>query len=222
VRGPEGEIPLFTRYECKFWKLAEQLLFSFARGMSLRSLQVWLEGLGLGTGCASTLGKVMEEKVQELRVRQRKPLHSRAYRALVLDGTWFKERKQKKKEVLLVALGVRLDGSFEVLDWSVAPSESSSSWEKLLNRIYQRGLQEVELVVADEAWGIWEALDTVYPEAKREVRLWILGEIWRECFRGKVTQKEEASERVTGRFLKRRVSRKHQGSWNFSATGGSE
>jgi hypothetical protein len=29
--------------------------------------------------------------------------------------------------------------------------------------------KEVELVVADEVWGMWEALDTVYPEAKRDI-----------------------------------------------------
>ncbi|BER91623.1 hypothetical protein M15_03670 [Atrimonas thermophila] len=110
-----SEVVRRGKYERKFWKLAEQLLFSFAQGMSLRSLQVWLGSLDFGIGCASTLGKVMEKKVQELRVRQRKPLHSKEYRALVLDGVWFKKRKEKKKEVLLVALGVRLDGSSSVL-----------------------------------------------------------------------------------------------------------
>ncbi|BER91624.1 hypothetical protein M15_03680 [Atrimonas thermophila] len=28
--------------------------------------------------------------------------------------------------------------------------------------------------MADEAWGIWEALDTVYPEAKKQVCFWHL------------------------------------------------
>lgn len=54
-----------------------------------------------------------------------------------------------------------------------------------MNRISQRGLQEVELVVADEAWGIWEALDTVYPEAKREVCLWHLGRNLERMLQGK-------------------------------------
>lgn len=47
----------------------------------------------------------MEKKVRNS--RQDRENHSREYRALVLDGIWFKERK-RKKEMELVALGVSL------------------------------------------------------------------------------------------------------------------
>ena len=30
---------------------------------------------------------------------------------------WFKRRRGRRKLVLLVAIGVRVDGGFEVLDW---------------------------------------------------------------------------------------------------------
>ncbi|WP_412710053.1 hypothetical protein [Atrimonas thermophila] len=73
--------------------------------MSFRSLQVWWESLDFGIVCASTLEKVMEKKVRNS--RQDRENHSREYRALVLDGIWFKERK-RKKEMELVALGVSL------------------------------------------------------------------------------------------------------------------
>ncbi|BER91721.1 hypothetical protein M15_04650 [Atrimonas thermophila] len=61
--------------------------------------------MDFGIVCASTLEKVMEKKVRNS--RQDRENHSREYRALVLDGIWFKERK-RKKEMELVALGVSL------------------------------------------------------------------------------------------------------------------
>ena len=76
--------------------------------------------------------------------------------------------------VLLVAIGVRVDGGFEVLDWEGSASESASSYERLLTRLYLRGLEEVELISSDEAQGIWEAVDMVYPLSKKQICLWHL------------------------------------------------
>jgi len=174
VRGPEGEVGFLEGYERKLWVIAEQLLFGFAQGMSLRSLCAWLRGFALPVACPSTLGEVIQEKVLELRKRREGPLDSGGYVALVLDGVWFKRRKGRKRMVLLVAIGVRVDGGFEVLDWEGSASESASSYERLLTRLYLRGLEEVELISSDEAQGIWEAVDMVYPLSKKQICLWHL------------------------------------------------
>ena len=123
------------------------------------ALCAWLKGFALPAACPSTLGKVIQEKVSELRKRREGPLDSGRYVALVLDGVWFKRRKGRKRMVLLVAIGVRVDGGFEVLDWEGSASESASSYEGLLTRLYLRGLEEVELISSDEAQGIWEAVE---------------------------------------------------------------
>jgi len=116
VRGPEGEVGFLSGYERKLWVISEQPLFGFGQGMSLRSLCAWLKGFALPAACPSTLGKVIQEKVSELRKRREGPLDSGRYVALVLDGVWFKRRRGRKRMVLLVAIGVRVDGGFEVLD----------------------------------------------------------------------------------------------------------
>jgi len=174
VRGPEGEVGFLEGYERKLWVIAEQLLFGFAQGMSLRSLCAWLKGFALPAACPSALGEVIQEKVLELRKRREGPLDSGGYVALVLDGVWFKRRKGRKRMVLLVAIGVRVDGGFEVLDWEGSASEGASSYERLLTRLYLRGLEEVELISSDEAQGIWEAVDMVYPLSKKQICLWHL------------------------------------------------
>lgn len=88
LKNPQGEVRLWARGERRLGRIAEELLFSFGQGMSLRSLQVHLEGLHLPGGSVSTLGRVIQEKVQELKARRSKLLYPRAYQALVLDGVW--------------------------------------------------------------------------------------------------------------------------------------
>ncbi len=173
VRGPEGEIRLVAKFERKLAFLAEKLVLGFGQGMSLRGIEAWLKGLGLPSASAANLGKVIEEAVAELSQRRQERIASGRYRALVVDGVWGKKRNGKK-QVLLVALGVLDDGRFEVLDWQAADSESATAYEGLLNRLYARGLETVELIVADEAAAIASAAEMVYPYAQRQVCLYHL------------------------------------------------
>jgi len=173
VRGPEGEVRLFARHERRLQILAEQLVMGFGQGMSLRSLSVWLTGLGLPSACAPALADVIHDKVDELNARRSGHIPGNLYRALVVDGVWGRKRRGKK-QVLLVAIGVRDDGGFEVLDWNAAASENAPGYEKLLTRLYERGLENVELIVADESGAIASAIEMVYPYALRQVCLYHL------------------------------------------------
>lgn len=178
VRGPEGEIRLVEKFESKLAILAEQLLLGFGQGMSLRGIRAWLQSLGLPSSSAANLGKVIEQAVTELSQRRQERIPAGRYRALVVDGVWGKKRKRQKrkgkKQVLLVALGVLPDGRFEVLDWEGADSESAAAYERLFNRLYQRGLETVELIVGDEVGALPAAADLVYPQAERQVCLYHL------------------------------------------------
>jgi hypothetical protein len=49
--------------------VGEQVVMGFGQGMSLRSLSVWLKGLGLPRASAPTWAAVIQEKTEELRER---------------------------------------------------------------------------------------------------------------------------------------------------------
>lgn len=67
--------------------MAEQLLMGFGQGMSLRSLCVWLKGLGLPTGSLSTLQRLIREKALELSLRRQRSIPPGRFVALVADGS---------------------------------------------------------------------------------------------------------------------------------------
>ncbi|MDD3806937.1 MAG: transposase [Candidatus Marinimicrobia bacterium] len=78
------------------------------------------------------------------------------------------------KRVLLTALGVDSSGHVHVLDWLVEESEGQQSWLRLLQRLRQRGLGNVRLIVGDGSLGLPAAGKAVFPESQFQICLWHL------------------------------------------------
>jgi transposase-like protein len=94
----------------------------------------------------------------------------RQFEALVVDAVWVHYRRSPRRRTrsgaLRVAVGVELGGSFRVLDWQVAEQEDREAYQALLQRLYERGLEEVPLIVADGCGSVRAAAEIVYPQAQ--------------------------------------------------------
>jgi transposase-like protein len=66
-------------------------------------------------------------------------------------------------------------GGFRVLDWQVAEREDREAYQGLLQRLYQRGLEEVPLIVADGCGSVRAAAEIVYRQAQVQpcLRHWL-------------------------------------------------
>ena len=68
----------------------------------------------------------------------------------MLDGMWLSVRRDTaSREVVLFVLGIDEEGYREILDFKVNPSEGAESWLEMIRRLYERGVREVLLFVAD-------------------------------------------------------------------------
>jgi transposase-like protein len=70
-----------------------------------------------------------------------------------------------------VILGVRADGTKELVALADGFRESSESWADLLRWCKRRGMRAPVLAVGDGALGFWKAVRDVFPET-REQRCW--------------------------------------------------
>jgi transposase-like protein len=70
-----------------------------------------------------------------------------------------------------VILGVRTDGTKELVALADGHRESSESWADLLRSCKRRGMRAPVLAVGDGALGFWKALREVFPDTK-EQRCW--------------------------------------------------
>lgn len=172
LRGQE-EIGLLEKYQRH--ALGEVLFALTVGGLSQRKVVHWVRKFLGGNVSPATIGAVLAQAQQDVERRRQAPLRRRSFMALVVDGVYVRYRRclqdTPRQGVLLVAVGVRANGTFQVLDWLAAPSETAEAYERLFMRLFQRGLDEVALIVSDGADAIPAAAAMVYPRAAHQLCL---------------------------------------------------
>lgn len=100
------------------------------------------------------------EKLEEFRTR---PLADDGYVALMIDGVFL-----SKDQTAIVALGIRNDGSKEMLDFKVGSSESAELAKALIGSLQKRGFKCVAkrlLAVLDGSSALENAILAYFPTA---------------------------------------------------------
>lgn len=172
LRGRE-EIGLLEKYQRH---AMQEVLFALAvGGLSQRKVVSWVRRFLGGQLSPASIGAVLRAAQEQIQGRREQPFRSGSYRALAVDGIYLRYRRSAaspaRKGVLLVAVGVREGGGFEVLEWMAAPAETSQAYEELFMRLWRRGLEQVELVISDGAEGAASAAALVYPAAAHQLCL---------------------------------------------------
>ncbi|MET4647368.1 transposase-like protein [Streptomyces atratus] len=88
------------------------------------------------------------------------------------DGIYLNVRLEEAKACVLVLVGVRADGSKELVALKDGYRESAESWADVMRDCARRGMRAPVLAVGDGALGFWKALTEVFP-ATREQRRWV-------------------------------------------------
>jgi transposase-like protein len=88
------------------------------------------------------------------------------------DGIHLRIRLEEAKAAVLVVLGVRADGTKELIAMADGYRESSESWASLLRDCQRQGMRAPVLAVGDGALGFWNAMNEVFPETRHQ-RCWV-------------------------------------------------
>ena len=163
----------------RFQRRAEEVSLlireAFLRGISTRQVGrvvAILTGEAVSAQTVSTLTRNLDQAVRQF--HQARLEDEWAY--LFLDGVSLRVRRPagRKRVQMLVAYGVRRDGSRQLLAFLRSQGESQSDWEGLLQDLYRRGLEgkNLQLIVTDGCPGLAAAIPTVYPRALHQ-RCWV-------------------------------------------------
>ncbi|MCD6296098.1 MAG: transposase [Deltaproteobacteria bacterium] len=173
IRSIGQEVQLFAdRYVHFSQELIEQVILGQSFLMSGRKMSIWLGRMVKDRISYSTLCKLMESIKSEIELI-RTGANPTDIEALIVDGIWGRIRGEGKR-VLLTALGVDSHGHIHILDWLVSKSESTQSWIRLFEKLRERGLGDVRLIVGDGGLGLPVASQAVYPESRFQICLWHL------------------------------------------------
>ena len=154
-------------------KINEVLPLLYLHGLSSQDFVPALEGfLGSGSGLsAATITRLTVQWQNEAKVFHKRDLSTVDYVYLWADGIHLNIRLDEEKLCLLVMVGVRADGTKELVALTEGYRESTGSWADLLRDCARRGMRAPILAVGDGALGFWSALREVFPTT-REQRCW--------------------------------------------------
>jgi putative transposase len=174
---------ILEKYE-RFWlDLDQDVVLGSGLCESLRHLgERWGEAVGSSIGL-----RTLNERVNQLA-----PLLSQAHQGRItqvptviqFDGIWLRlqvptgtlktdrrgrrrQQRKGKRMVLLVALGLWTDGSGrrEILDWELAEGETQPDWQRLLDRLEERGVRPeagLQAIIRDGKGELGAAVAQVY------------------------------------------------------------
>ena len=174
VRSYAREISLFMdRYIHRSMEIEEILLEGYLWGISSRRLRIWSRRIFGDVLSHSSICKI-KDKVRGLVRDMRESVIGDDIRVLVIDGIFGRYRK-RGRGVVLVALGIDVNGGCNLLDWLGCDSENTLNWSMLFRRLIYRGLKKPELIVSDGGTGITEAISRVWKTPPRhQICLWHL------------------------------------------------
>jgi transposase-like protein len=156
-------------------RLDQVLPLLYLRGLSTGDFAPALEEL-LGEAArgfsATNIVRLKEHWEAEYREWRLRDLTGTDYVYVWADGVNFSIRLEEDRLTCLVVVGVRRDGTKELIALEDGYRESEEAWLTLLRSLKRRGLPAPALAVGDGALGFWNALAQVYPETQVQ-RCWV-------------------------------------------------
>ena len=171
VQFHSGLLPRWCR---RSPKVAEVLPLLYLHGLSSLDFIPALEAFfGASAGLsASVITRLTTQWQAERAAFAQRSLADRDYVYCWADGIHFNLRLEDGRLCCLVLVGVRADGTKELVAVADGERESTDAWAELLRDCRRRGMEAPVVMVGDGALGLWRALGEVFP-ATREQRCWV-------------------------------------------------
>ena len=155
-------------------KVAEVLPLMYLHGMSSGDFAPALkEFFGSAAGLsASVITRLTADWQRERDQFSRRSLKDTDYVYIWVDGIHFNVRLEEARLCTLVIVGVRVDGTKELVSITDGHRESTESWADVLRDLRRRGMKAPVLAAGDGALGFWGALSEVFPETTHQ-KCWV-------------------------------------------------
>jgi putative transposase len=157
---------LIAKYQRRFPGFDEKVVSMYARGMSTREIVGHLRDLYGVEVSPDLISAVTDAVLDEIAAWQSRPLEP-VYPLVFFDALRVKIRDEGlvRNKAVHIALGVRADGTKEILGLWLEQNEGAKFWLRVMNELRNRGVEDVLLAVVDGLKGFPEAILAVFPEA---------------------------------------------------------
>jgi putative transposase len=157
---------LIAKYQRRFPGFDDKIISMYARGMSTREIVGHLRELYGIDVSPDLISAVTDAVLDEIAAWQARPLET-AYPLVFFDALRVKVRDEGlvRNKAVHIALGVRADGTKEVLGLWLEQNEGAKFWLRVLNELRHRGVEDILIAVVDGLKGFPDAILAVFPDA---------------------------------------------------------
>ena len=157
---------LIAKYQRRFPGFDDKIVSMYARGMSTREIVGHLRELYGIDISPDLISAVTDAVLEEVATWQSRPLEA-AYPLVFFDALRVKVRDEGlvRNKAVHVALGVRADGTKEVLGLWLEQNEGAKFWLRVMTELKNRGVEDILIAVVDGLKGFPEAILAVFPDA---------------------------------------------------------
>ena len=158
---------LIAKYQRRFPGFDDKIVSMYARGMSTREIVGHLRDLYGIEVSPDLISAVTDAVLDEIATWQARPLEP-VYPLVFFDALRVKIRDEGlvRNKAVHIALGVRADGTKEILGLWLEQNEGAKFWLRVMNELRNRGVEDVLLAVVDGLKGFPEAILAVFPDAQ--------------------------------------------------------
>ena len=163
-RSGSFEPLLIPKHERRFTGFDDKIVAMYARGMTVREIQGFLAeqyGTEVSPDLISSVTDAVMSEVTAWQARALEPM----YPVVFFDALRVKIREDAvvRNKAIYLALGVRPDGTRDILGLWIENTEGAKFWMKVFNDLKTRGVGDILIAVTDGLKGMAEALGTVFP-----------------------------------------------------------
>jgi putative transposase len=166
-RDREGSFEplLLPKHARRFTAFDDSIVALYARGLTVREIQGYLiETYGTEVS-PQLISTVTDGVLAEVTAWQSRPLEA-VYAVVFFDALRVKIREDNvvRNKAVYLALGVRRDGTREILGLWIETTEGAKFWMKVFNDLRSRGVLDILIAVTDGLTGMPQALEAVFPQ----------------------------------------------------------
>src|ERR1700691_3399218 len=155
---------LLPKHARRFTAFDDSIVVLYARGLTVREIQGYLaEAYGTEVG-HDLISTVTDGVLAEVTAWQSRPLEP-VYPVVFFDALRVKIREDAvvRNKAVYLALGIRRDGTREILGLWIETTEGAKFWMKVFNDLKTRGVNDILIAVTDGLTGMPAALAAVFP-----------------------------------------------------------
>ena len=166
-RNGEFEPQIVRKNQTDISNIEDQVLSMYAKGMTTRDISAHLHEVYGVEASAEMISHMTDRILPIAKEWQNRPLDKK-YAVVFMDAVHFHVREDNRtvKKAVYVAIGIRLNGTKEVLGMWIGGNESAKYWLSVLNEIKNRGVEDIMIVSVDGLTGFVDAINAVFPQAE--------------------------------------------------------